>query len=58
MEVSYTYDPGEPSREEDYMVIASKAEWQELLANLDGIGHSEAALHLIDQFKTWGIEGK
>lgn len=57
MEVSYTYDPGEPSRGEGYMVIASKAEWEELLANLDGIGHSKVTMDLIDQFKTWGIEG-
>lgn len=53
MEVSLTFDPDEPGP--FYMAVASEATWRELLRNLDGIGHSPAALNLINGLKGWGV---
>jgi len=53
MDVSLTFDPEVEGPH--YMVIGSEAEWRELLDNLDGIGHSPAALKLIAGLKSWGV---
>lgn len=53
MEVSLTWD--RDSGDTQYMVVASQGDWTELLRNLDGIGHSPAALNLIAAFKSWGV---
>ena len=53
MEVSLTRD--RDSGESQYMVCANEADWRELLNNLDGIGHSPAAMALIAELKSWGI---
>ena len=53
MEVSLTFDRS--SGEKQFMVCANESEWRELLDNLDGIGHSPAALKLIAGLKSWGV---
>ncbi len=53
MEVSLTFDPEVEGPH--YMVVAPESEWRELLNNLDGIGHSPAALKLIAGLKSWGV---
>lgn len=53
MEVAFTWD--RDSGEDQYMVCANEADWRELLRNLDGIGHSPAAMALIAGLKGWGI---
>lgn len=53
MEVSLTFDRS--SGEKQLMVCANETEWRQLLNNLDGIGHSPAALALIAGLKSWGV---
>jgi len=53
MEVLLTFD--RVSGEEQLMACANESEWRELLNNLDGIGHSPAALKLIAGLKLWGV---
>ena len=53
MEVSLIW--GRDSGEQQFVAVASEADWRELLRNLDGIGHSPAAMALIAGLKSWGI---
>ena len=53
MDVLLTFD--RDSGEDQLMVVANKDDWRELLDNLDGIGHSPAALKLIAGLKSWGV---
>lgn len=53
MDVSLTFDREVPG--DHLMVVAPVEEWKELLNNLDGIGHSPAALKLIAGLKSWGV---
>lgn len=53
MEVAFTFD--RDSGEDQFMVCANESEWRELLDNLDGIGHSPAALKLIAGLMSRGV---
>lgn len=55
MQVSYTVERDDPSDTDYYMVVATKDEWQEIMRNVDGIGHSRAMLDLLRGLKNWGM---
>jgi hypothetical protein len=55
MQVSYTYDPRDKEEEDCYMVVATKSEWEQVMKNLDGIGHCDAVLDLLSGLKSWGM---
>jgi len=55
MQISYTYDPRDGETEDCYMVVATKSEWEEIMRDLDGVGHSRATLDLIRDLKGWGM---
>ena len=57
MEAMYTYHPSTPDRKDDYMVIASKAEWQEIQAVIMNYAPEwdGAAGELIKALQDWGI---
>lgn len=55
MQVSYTVERDDPSDTDHYMVVASKGEWEEIMRNVDGIGHSRAMLDLLRGLKNWGM---
>lgn len=47
---------GEPEdRRDHFMVIASRDEWEEIMRNVDGVGHSPAMLDLLRGLKRWGL---
>ena len=52
MEAALTIGDGPESY---FMVVGTASEWSEILANLDGIGHSPATLALIAELKGWGL---
>lgn len=46
----------EPDDDRDYfMAIATREEWEEIMRNIDGIGHSPALLKLKEELKGWGV---
>lgn len=53
MEVSLIWD--RDTEEQQFIACANEADWRELMRNLDGIGHSPAAMALIAGLKSWGI---
>lgn len=54
MDVSFTTHPkGGPDK--FYMAVAEKAEWEEVLGDLDEMSASPATLKLIEGLKGWGI---
>jgi hypothetical protein len=53
MDVAYTFD--RESREQQLMVCATQEEWQQVMINLDGVGHSPATLELLKGLKSWGV---
>ena len=55
MQVGYTYDPRDKEEEDCYMVVATKSEWEQVMKNLDGIGHCDAVLDLLSGLKSWGM---
>lgn len=53
MNVSFTIE-----RDDDrdfFMAVATREEWQEIMRNVDGIGHSPAMLELLEGLKDWGV---
>jgi hypothetical protein len=55
MQVSYTIERDDTSGADYYMVVATKEEWEEIMRNVDGIGHSRAMLDLLRGLKNWGM---
>ena len=53
MDVAYTFD--RESGEQQLMVCATQDEWQQVMRNLDGVGHSPATLELLKGLKSWGV---
>lgn len=44
------------NQEADYFIATgTREEWEEILGNVDGIGHSPALLSLISELKRWGM---
>jgi hypothetical protein len=55
MQVSFTVERDDTSGSDYYMVVATKEEWEEIMRNVDGIGHSRAMLDLLRGLKNWGM---
>lgn len=53
MEAAYTVN--RETNEAEIMVTATFEEWEQILGNVDGIGHSPAMLDLIKELKSWGL---
>lgn len=53
MDVSLTWS--RDTEESQIMVCATPEEWQQIVRNLDGIGHAPATLDMLRQLKSWGV---
>lgn len=57
MEAAATFNMADPDDHNEYFVMtATRQQWQEIVRNVDGIGHSPAMLRLLAELKSWGIE--
>jgi len=46
----------DPEDGRDYfMLVASAQEWEAVMSDLDGVGHSIATLKLLSELKRWGL---
>lgn len=55
MHASSTYHHSDPPGSDMFMVVADRAEWEAIVQNVDGIGHSPEMMNLLNELKKWGI---
>lgn len=53
MQAYFSYDP--KAQRDLFCAEATQEEWEEIMRNIDGIGHSPALLALKEGLKEWGI---
>lgn len=55
VEVAFTVDIHSDSNEDLFMATATKSEWEQIMGDLDGVGHSPATLEFLAELKRWGM---
>jgi hypothetical protein len=58
VEVAFTVDIHSTSDERLFSADATQSEWEQIMGDLDGVGHSPATLQLLAELKRWGLTKK
>lgn len=55
VEVAFTVNVHSKTDDRLFCAEATEMEWEQIMGDLDGIGHSPATLQLIAELKRWGM---
>ncbi len=55
MQSAFTIGDDPDDKRDYYMLVAPQDEWEAVMADLDGVGHSAATLRFLAELKRWGL---
>ena len=58
VEVAFTVNIHSTSDERLFSAEATQTEWEQIMGDLDNVGHSPATLQLLEELRRWGMNKK